>query len=339
MNSGMLGNNNQLIKARRISFRDGVSDGVKAIELHNQSGLYATFIEDQCLNIYDFSYKGINCAFQSKNGLVSNKFFNGGANEFSYYWPAGMLYTCGLTNVGPGVMENGIYHTEHGRIGMCPAENTTLVKGEESIVITGSMRDSFLAGHHLQLERKITFPNKGKEIEICDCVTNKEPMDTEMMILYHFNFGYPLLAPGARIVKGVGEIYDNIGSGTDPEHIGNVTAPQNNKIEEVYCHTNVPDAFGYGYAAVINDELKLGCYIKYKMDTLPLLVQWKSMCTNDYCIGLEPSNSFIMGRIAERKHGTLKTLRPYESQSFTVALGVLDGADDIANFEKMLENL
>ena len=87
----MLGNENQVLKARRISFRDGMSEGVKAIELSNQSGLYVSLIEDQCLNLYDFSFKGINCAYQTKNGLVSNRFFNGGANEFSYYWPAGMM--------------------------------------------------------------------------------------------------------------------------------------------------------------------------------------------------------------------------------------------------------
>lgn len=54
-NKKLVGNPNQLTKARRITFRDGVSDGVKAIELHNQNGLYVTCIEDQCLNIFDFS--------------------------------------------------------------------------------------------------------------------------------------------------------------------------------------------------------------------------------------------------------------------------------------------
>ena len=109
----MVGNTNQLTKVRRITFRDGVSEGIKAIELHNRNGLYVTCIEDHCLNIYDFSYKGINCAFQSKNGLVSNKYFNGSADEFSYYWPAGMMYTCGLANVGaPNVDGSTIYNIQ-----------------------------------------------------------------------------------------------------------------------------------------------------------------------------------------------------------------------------------
>lgn len=332
----MVGNSSQLLKARRITFRDGVADGVRAIELQNQSGLYVTCIEEQCLNIFDFSYKGLNCAFQTKNGLISNRFFNGGANEFNYYWPGGMLYTCGLTNTGIGVLENNIYHAEHGRIGMRPAENVNITENNEGVVITGTVKDSILCGHQLELQRTIHFPMEGKEIQIYDQVTNKEGLEAEMMLLYHCNFGYPLLAPGARVVKGTGKVIDNIAGGPIPDDYLQIPEPRDDKIEEVYCHTNTPDADGFGYAAVINDELGLGCYLKYSLDTLPLLIHWKNMCSGDYVIGLEPSNTYIKGRKEERENGTLPVLKPYETQVFQVFIGVLDGAEEICEFEKKL---
>jgi len=99
MEKRFIGNENQLLTARRVTYTEGLSKGVQAIELRNGLGLYATCVEDQCLNLFDFSYKGINFAFQAKNGLVSGRYFNGGAPEFNYYWPAGMMYTCGLLNV------------------------------------------------------------------------------------------------------------------------------------------------------------------------------------------------------------------------------------------------
>ncbi len=332
----MVGNINQLVKARRISFRDGVSDGVKAIELHNASGLYATCIEDQCLNIYDFSYKGINCTFQTKNSLVSNRFFNGGADEFSYYWPAGMMYTCGLTNVGTPCVENGIYHPQHGRIGMMPAENVSVEKTLSEVIVKGVVRDGMLCGHNFELERTIIFPCNGKEITIRDKVTNKEDLASEMMILYHCNFGYPLLTPKSRMVKGKGEITDNLGSAKNPMECSKSGEAQIAKEEEVYCHTNTADKDGYGYAAVINDEISLGCYVKYKMDTLPLLMQWKNFCTHDYAMGLEPSNSYILGRTEERKHGTLPVIDAHETKTFEIKIGILDGEEEISDFEKML---
>ena len=335
----MIGNSNQLFKVRRIAFRDGMSEGIRAIEIQNQSGLYLTCIEDQCLNIYDFSYRGINCSFQSKNGLVSNRFFNGGANEFSYYWPAGMVYTCGLTNVGPGVEEDSLYYAEHGRIGMMPAENINIIKHEDSVTITGSVHDSFLCGHCLELQRTITIPTVGKEINIHDVIINQEALPTEMMFMYHCNFGYPLLAAGAYCVKSSGEIIDNIGRATDPGNYTEVTLPDDHKIEEVYCHTNCSDKDGYGYAAIINDSLALGCYLKYQVATLPFLIQWKNMCSHDYCIGLEPSNSQIKGRTEERKNGTLPVINPYETKVFDLSIGILDGKQEIDNFVNKVKSL
>ena len=334
------GNENQLLTARRVTYRDGKSDGVKAIELRNSKGLYATCVEDQCLNLFDLSYKGINFAFQSKNGLVSNRYFNGAANDFPYYWPAGMLYTCGLTNNGPGgVMEDGVFYPDHGRIGMMPAENVSVAADDAGVVITGTVQDAALAGHDLQLRRRLFFPAKGKELAIEDVVTNREAIPAEYMLLYHFNFGYPLLAPGARVVKGAGTGYDKYSDKGLPEDVFSCGEPEDNKVEELYCHTNTPDDEGWGYAALINDELGLGCYVKYAMDTLPLLIHWKNMCTHDYVVGLEPSNNHIMGRDKERANGTLPVLGGYESARFCVCLGVLDGKDEIAAFEHSLSRI
>ena len=68
----LIGNPNQVTKARRITFRDGVADGVKAIEFHNSKGLYVTCIEDQCLNIFDFSYNGLVVLLHDKQILFWN---------------------------------------------------------------------------------------------------------------------------------------------------------------------------------------------------------------------------------------------------------------------------
>lgn len=337
MDMRMVGNADQLVKARRIAFRDGMSSGVQAIELQNQDGLYMTCIEDLCLNIFDFSYKGINFAFQSKNGLVSNRFFNGGCAEFGHYWPAGMLYTCGLTNNGPASMDGGVYHPEHGRIGMMPARDVAIQRTENAVIITGTVDESVICGHHLQMHRTIRFPHAGKEVEICDEIANLEPQPMEMALLYHFNFGYPLLQPGARIIKGAGNIYNLLGTDPVPDDWWKVGEPKDHKLEELFCHENTADADGWGCAAVINDNLSLGGYVKYKLEFLPLLVHWKNMCSHDYCVGLEPSNNYIKGRAAERENGTLPQLAPYERRTFNVKLGVLDGQTEIQNFTASLK--
>lgn len=331
-----VGSRNQLVTARRIRFCDGVADGVRAIELRNSNGLYTTCIEDLCMNLYDFSYKGINFAFQSKAGLVSNRFFSGGCGDFSHYWPAGLLYTCGLTNTGTAVSENSIFYPEHGRIGMLPAEHVTIEQTPDAVILRGTMRDSLLCGDDLHLHRIIRFPVNGKEIELWDEVENWEGTTAEFMLLYHCNLGHPLLDENAQVLLGQGETENRTPGGIPLADRYIVSAPRDDKNEIVWERYMKPDSQGYAAAAVINNALQLGFYIRYRTDTLPYLIHWNNLCAHDYCIGLEPSNCRSLGRVAERAGGTLPVLPPYGKQTFHLILGVLDGLDEIEGFQEYI---
>ena len=299
--------------------------------------IFVEMIHDICASIARMGFSKLfmlDC--HGQHGPMLNMVTKLIADEFGYYWPAGMMYTCGLANVGTPNIDNGIFHPQHGRVGMMPAENVTIEKTDKEVIVRGTVRDRIFCGYNFALERTIIFPFEGNEVTIRDSVTNLEDIPSEIMILYHCNFGYPLLAPGARMVKGKGEITDNLGSGKNPQNCFVVDGAHTSKDEEVYCHTNTPDKDGYGYAAVINDGLSLGCYVKYKMDTLPIIMQWKNFCSYDYAMGLEPSNSYILGRTEERENGTLPVLKPHETKVYEVSIGILDGKTEISNFEKLL---
>ncbi len=340
MEQRFVGNDNQLLTARRVTYEDGLSRGIRAVELRNTGGLYATCVEDQCLNLFDFSYKGINFSFQQKNGLVSGRYFDPAAPDFEFYWPAGMLYTCGLTNVGPGgIMEDGRFYPDHGRIGMLPAQNVSVKRTELGVEIEGSIHEGMLAGYHLELQRKIFFPRNGSCIRYEDVIINHEPSETEFAFLYHINLGYPLLSPQSRVIKGKGGGYSIHTGGEIPADWAQCRAPEDNKEEDLFCHENASDTDGWGYAALVNDALALGCYIKYKTDTLPYLMHWRNMCSHDYALGLEPSNCQVLGRDRERRNGTLQRIPAYGKKSFCVEVGVLDGKEEIASFEAMVRSL
>ena len=65
-------------------------------------------------------------------------------------------------------------------------------------------------------------------------------------------------------------------------------------------------------------------------------VHWMSMRSHDYTIGLEPSNSYIMGRSLERENGTLQKIEAYGVLRYRLEIGVLDGDDEMSAFEKEL---
>jgi len=339
-----MGDISQIAGIRRVEFTSGKGRGTEAYEVYNASGIRFTVLADMCLDILDFRYKGINIGFTTKNELVSNKFFNAIDNEFSYYWSAGMLYTCGLANTGPPCTDGGLYRTEHGRIGMIPAENVSIntewKDGSYYIEINGEMKETMVYGSNLKLKRTISTSLMSKEIFIKDIVENLEPKEEEFMLLYHFNFGYPLLDKATRLIKPKGRVTPR-----NPEASSGVNTcfemgpPKDDCEEECFFHENRPDKDGWAYVGIINRELNICAYLKYKHKNLPVLVQWKSMRSHDYTMGIEPSNSYIMGRVEERKNGTLPKIPGYGKIEYDVSLGILDGESEILKFENMLRNI
>jgi len=61
---------------------------------------------------------------------------------------------------------------------------------------------------------------------------------------------------------------------------------------------------------------------------LPRFTQWKMLGKYDYVLGLEPSNCSIEGRLADRKKGVLKTLKPDEKAINTLKFIFVDDKRD-----------
>jgi hypothetical protein len=336
-----IGNISQIAPVRRVEFLSGKAKDTQAYEVLNAAGLYFNILIDKCMDIFDFKYKGINIGFATKNGMTSNRFFNAIDNEFLYYWDAGMLYTCGLANVGPSCVDEGLYRTEHGRIGMMPADNISVDIGFKDdtclIKISGEMNESIVYGSNLKLMRTISTDLYSKEITIKDVVKNMEPKEEEFMLLYHFNFGYPLLDDGAVIIKPEGEIYPRTSENKeDIRECFNITGPIDDCDEKCFFHENRFNKDGWAYVGLINQKLKLGAYLKYKMENLPVLLEWKSMRSHDYAVGLELSNCYVMGRYKERENKTLKKIRGYSQIKYEVRLGILDGEKEISRFSEKI---
>jgi len=326
----------QVAGVRDLEFVSGKAKGTRALELFNLAGLRCTVLPDKCMDISDLSYKGINLGFGSKNGLVANKFFNALDNEFLYNWGGGMLATCGLANTGAACIDSGLYRTEHGRIGLAPAESLSVQEvwnGDDyHILLGGTMRESRIYGSNLALTRKISLGLYDRSIVINDTVENLEPTPEEFMILYHINFGYPLVDAGAEVVRSPAHTVAMTKMTT--EELGawdRIEAPRDDCAEQVFYHVTGAGQ-NIARAAVLNRKLGLGVSITYSSDTLPILVHWKSMRSHDYTVALEPSNSYILGRKTEREHGSLPVLPGYGSVRYSVEFGILEGDTEMDAF-------
>ena len=67
-------------------------------------------------------------------------------------------------------------------------------------------------------------------------------------------------------------------------------------------------------------------------------MQWKSLASGDYVIGLEPANSSVYGRKYHEERGDLHTIAPFEKEVRQLTITILEGEELAAVIEKA-ENL
>jgi hypothetical protein len=92
-------------------------------------------------------------------------------------------------------------------------------------------------------------------------------------------------------------------------------------------------------AGLLNEKLGLGIAIKFNSVNLPKLLEWKSMMSGDYTLGIEPANCVVDNRIKERERGTLRMVKPFEKVNFDVEISILEGKAEMDAFEEQVKAL
>ena len=142
-------------------------------------------------------------------------------------------------------------------------------------------------------------------------MTNLTPRDEEYMQIYHCNFGYPLLSEKTKLT--LPEDRETIPRTEFAKAAMDKQCVFDEPIsgEEERCwFQKMRSEFK---ARLDNPEIGVSMTISWSGDTLPLMVEWRSMAGGDYALGLEPTNCYIMGRAQERENGTLPVLGAFES--------------------------
>ena len=315
---GYIGNPAQLYTLRRVTIEEGRAKGVQVIEVCTAGGLQLDILPDTGLDIGQAKYKGVNMSWMSKNGYDSPTVISPYENEFLNTFPGGLLYTCGLRSAGPANRDGDEWHPLHGRYHGISAQQVCAEAVGDEIVIRGTIRETALFGHVLELKRTIRIPVYGSSVTVEDTVSNLSPRDEEFMQIYHCNFGYPLLSEKARLV--LPEERETIPR-TEFAKTGlgrecRFDEPADGEEERVFFQKMKKEF----WARLENPELGVNMTISWSGDTLPVLTQWRSMASGDYALGLEPTNCYIMGRHDERENGTLPVLKAFASEKHQVKI-------------------
>ncbi len=301
---------------RRVTLDEGRARGTQVIEAVTSGGLQVDILPDSGLDIGQARYRGVNAAFISKNGYDSPAAWSPHEDEFLHTFPGGLLHTCGLRSTGGQHRDGSEWHPLHGRYHGLQAEQVAAYVEDECIIVRGVIRETALFGHCLELSRVIRIPIEGSSIIIEDTLENQAFAPEEYALLYHCNFGWPLLNENAHL-----ELTDKrrttprtpfAATGLGQETT--FTSPVPGEEERVFFHEDMEHR-----AVLVSPDTGIRMTMQWS-DTLPILAQWRSMASGDYVLGLEPTNCYIMGRKQEREHGTLPVIAPGEKVRTSVSI-------------------
>lgn len=327
----------QLAYTRQVTAQEGRANGSRLVEVKNDDMRFLV-MGDKALDVAELEYKGMTLSFTSKPGLNGRNHFDTNGEEAIRSIMGGLFFTCGLQNICGPVEVNGNDHPMHGRIRTTPAEHLcsdAYWDGDEYILeVQGEMREGHLFGTNLVLRRTIRSVFGSGKIEIIDEVENQTAEEADLMLMYHCNFGYPFLRPGTRLVLPSKAVRGR--EEWSQDHLSQwetIGAPIDGETEYVYLHELAGDENNHSFAAIVNDELGFGVRLDFDRNVQPYFMEWMSMKTGDYVIGLEPSNSIVYGRKYHEAEGTMHKIAPFAKETYHLSFTILKDADAIAATE------
>ncbi|MFQ5796323.1 MAG: aldose 1-epimerase family protein [Candidatus Bipolaricaulia bacterium] len=340
-----VGDISQFAGVRVGELSDGFERGVRVVDFRTGTGFEFTVLVDRGMDIGWATFAGASISWRSPTTAIGPVFFEPEGRGWLRGFHGGLMNTCGLTYMGAPCHDEGQALGLHGRASYTPASYFAHGgdwNGDEyEMWITGQLRETMVFGEYIVLRRRIVARLGESRLFVEDTVTNEGYQTTPHMILYHVNFGFPVVSEHTELLSASAEVKprDEIAAAGLGQY-NRFQPPTPGYQEQVFYHTPKADTEGYAQAALVNrsfgDGQGLGGYVRFSLDELPRLVQWKMMDQTTYVCGLEPSTNRTEGRDKERAEGRLQFLEPGETRHYKLEIGVLTSQEEIDAFAARL---
>jgi galactose mutarotase-like enzyme len=252
-----------------------------------------------------------------------------------------LLVRCGLeSNGAPEFSPNGVLrYPLHGLITNTPAHKVEVTIDGDSgeIAVTGVVDEARLFGNKMRLSATIRTQVGSPTLTISDEITNLSAEPGELELLYHINFGLPLLTPGAKVVVPIKKMAPRDAVAQANLREWNVYGPETPGLGEAcFFFDLAADSAGQTQVLLRSATGKQGVSVKFNKGQLPCFTLWKNRqaAADGYVTGLEPSINFPNRKSFEKEKGRVAVLAPGETRRFEVSIEAHPDAAAIAAAEK-----
>ena len=145
-------------------------------------------------------------------------------------------------------------------------------------------------GPKLELWTEISTEPGSSTFRIEDTIRNHGAFDQEFQIIYHANFGVPLLGKGARLTAPVRQVTPfNAHAAKNVKDYSIYEAPTKGFIEQVYCLHPLADESKRTTFMLQNAAGDRAVSMSFSVDQLPYVTLWKNTNAREegYVTGIE----------------------------------------------------
>lgn len=324
---------------------NGLGRGTRIAWINTGTGLRYKLVIDRAMDIAEAFYNDQSLAWISQTGSLPPDRFSDGGMSWIRNFGGGLLTTCGLSHIGGPEEDEFGTRGLHGRISNTPAEIVSVlqpdpISGKLEMSITGIIRETQVFGPALELKRTISGKLGEARILIYDEILNRGNQKVPHMLLYHINFGWPLIDEGTQLLwKGNWQSRDAaqdkmiFREGNDFRTCRAPIDEHSGAGESVAFIDIGQDNQGMASCGVHNPKLDLAVAMRFPKKELPWVTNWQHWGKNEYVTALEPGTNPPIGQKNARQEGSLIVLEPGESRSYSLELEILK-SDEAEAFVK-----
>lgn len=330
------------------TLRGGLRDGVDLVEVDNGQ-LWFAVVPTRGMGIWGAVCGDMHLGWSSPVDGPVNPAFVPLWEPSGFGWLSGfdeMLVRCGLeSNGAPEFRPDGTLQWPlHGKIANTPANQVEVTIDGDSgeIVVRGVVEEARLFGAKMRMVSTISTKVGQPWLAVTDEITNLSAEPGELELLYHVNFGSPLLAPGASFVMPVKKVAPRDAVAAADIDRWNIYDPETpGKSEACFFCDPAADASGQTWALLRSADGRRGVSVKFNKQQLPCFTLWKNpqAAADGYVTGLEPALNYPNRRSFEKEKGRVATLAPGESRRFEMTIEAHPDPDAVAAAERAIASI
>jgi galactose mutarotase-like enzyme len=258
-----------------------------------------------------------------------------------------LLCRCGLESNGAPDFDDTtsrLKYPLHGRIANRPAHRVdlTIDTDRQEIKLVGIVEETRFHFLKLRLTSTVTTKLGSTSLSIHDEIENFSASPTTAQLLYHVNFGLPLLDGGSRVVAPVKTLVPrNARAAQGIKSWDSYSAPEPGFEEMVYFFELHAADDGQTRALLKNAHATRGVSLAWNVKQLPYFSVWKNTTgePDGYVTGIEPGTNFPNPRSFETIKNRVVKLAGGQKQAFDLVLDVHGSAADVAAAEAAVNKI